>query len=162
MLSTVRICFLVLVKKTDGFEQKLIRRLSIAGVNTGFGGSADLRADDVLALQRVLTRELSYGILPPAVRDPGGSTRSKSAKDCKKTGYEAFDLNVEHGTQSQHLPLPWVRAAMLLRLNSLVTGHSGVRPVIVDRLSELLSKNIVPLVPVRGSISASGDLSPIA
>ncbi|KAK1144345.1 hypothetical protein N8T08_005497 [Aspergillus melleus] len=53
------------------------------GVNTGFGGSADLRANDVLALQHVLT-------------------------------------------------------------------------VIVDRLCELLLKNIVPLVPMRGSISASG------
>ncbi|KAI9035180.1 aromatic amino acid ammonia-lyase [Aspergillus affinis] len=134
----------------------------IYGVNTGFGGSADLRANDVLALQRVLTRELSYGILPPGARDPCVSNPSKSIKDSKKAGYKAFDLSVEHGTQSQHLPLPWVRAAMLLRLNSLVKGHSGVRPIIVDRLRELLSKNIVPLVPLRGSISASGDLSPIA
>ncbi|GAB1206085.1 hypothetical protein APSETT445_004766 [Aspergillus pseudonomiae] len=128
----------------------------IYGVNTGFGGSADIRANDVLALQRVLTRELSYGLLPPGARDP------RPSSDRQKSAYQAFDLSLEHAAESQHLPLPWVRAAVLLRLNSLVKGHSGVRPVIVDRLRDLLSKNIIPMVPMRGSISASGDLSPIA
>ncbi|RAQ47199.1 phenylalanine ammonia-lyase [Aspergillus flavus] len=128
----------------------------IYGVNTGFGGSADIRANDVLALQRVLTRELSYGVLPPGARDP------RPPSDRQKSAYQAFDLSLEHAAESQHLPLPWVRAAVLLRLNSLVKGHSGVRPVIVDRLRDLLVKNIIPMVPMRGSISASGDLSPIA
>ncbi|KAK2734200.1 hypothetical protein FQN57_001854 [Myotisia sp. PD_48] len=141
----------------------LVKSLSqgdiIYGVNTGFGGSADLRADDVLALQRVLTRELSYGVLPPGARDP---CRSSGSENQEESVYQRFDLNLEHGAESQRLPLPWVRAAMLLRLNSLVKGHSGVRPVIVDRLQELLSRNIIPMVPMRGSISASGDLSPIS
>lgn len=128
----------------------------VPGVNTAFGGSADIRADDILALQRVLTRELSYGVLPPAARDPRRASYKKGSM------HQKFDLSLEYGVESQRLPLPWVRAAMLLRLNSLVKGHSGVRPVIVDRLQGLLLKNIIPVVPVRGSISASGDLSPIA
>ncbi|GMF71797.1 unnamed protein product [Aspergillus oryzae] len=98
----------------------------------------------------------SYGVLPPGARDP------RPPSDRQKSAYQAFDLSLEHAAESQHLPLPWVRAAVLLRLNSLVKGHSGVRPVIVDRLRDLLVKNIIPMVPMRGSISASGDLSPIA
>lgn len=51
---------------------------------------------------------------------------------------------------------------MLIRLNSLANGASGVRPGVVDTLMQLLNKDIVPLVPLRGSISASGDLSPLS
>lgn len=55
-----------------------------------------------------------------------------------------------------------VRAVMLVRANSLCKGFSGVRPVIVERLLDLLNKNIVPIVPRQGSVGASGDLSPLS
>jgi phenylalanine ammonia-lyase len=54
------------------------------------------------------------------------------------------------------MPESWVRAAMLVRVNSLIRGHSAVRWELIERLVELLKANIVPLVPLRGSISASG------
>ncbi|KAJ5647096.1 L-Aspartase-like protein [Penicillium lividum] len=128
----------------------------VYGVNTGFGGSADTRNNDVLALQRLLTRELSYGVLSPAARDPRPLSQSTSSP------LSRFDLAWEEPSESHHLPLTWVRAAILLRINSLIKGHSGVRPVILDRLHSLLSYNIIPMIPLRGSISASGDLSPLA
>lgn len=51
-----------------------------------------------------------------------------------------------------------VRAAMLVRANSLSRAYSGVRPEVVDLLCQMINKDIVPQVPLRGSVSASGDL----
>ena len=55
-----------------------------------------------------------------------------------------------------------VRGAMYLRAVSLARGHSGVRPQVVEKLIELLNARITPLVPRLGSVSASGDLSPLS
>lgn len=63
---------------------------------------------------------------------------------------------------STTMPESWVRAAMLIRTNSLIRGHSAVRWELLQSLTDMLSHNISPLVPLRGSISASGDLSPLS
>src|SRR4029453_10915476 len=55
-----------------------------------------------------------------------------------------------------------VRALILLRANVLAKGLSGVRPVVAERLCDLLNHHIYPLVPCRGSVGASGDLAPLA
>jgi len=55
-----------------------------------------------------------------------------------------------------------VRAAMLLRANALAKGFSGARPQTVELLVECLNRNVVPHVPSRGSVGASGDLAPLA
>ncbi len=55
-----------------------------------------------------------------------------------------------------------VRAAMLIRANTLLKGYSGVRREVVDLLVEMLNRDIVPAVPSRGSVGASGDLAPLA
>ncbi len=55
-----------------------------------------------------------------------------------------------------------VRAMMLVRANVLAKGFSGIRPLIAERLCELLNKDVTPLVPSRGSVGASGDLAPLA
>ena len=60
------------------------------------------------------------------------------------------------------LPESEVRAAILLRANSLAKGYSGVRPEIIEALVNLLNKGIVPVVPSKGSVGASGDLAPSA
>ena len=54
------------------------------------------------------------------------------------------------------MPESWVRGAILIRMNSLIRGHSGVRWELIEKMNELLSNNITPVVPLRGSISASG------
>ena len=55
-----------------------------------------------------------------------------------------------------------VRGMLLLRANTLARGHSGVRPQVVDALIALLDAGVLPLVPSRGSVGASGDLAPLA
>ncbi len=60
------------------------------------------------------------------------------------------------------LPPEFVRAAMLLRANTLIKGYSGVRPEVVEKIIEFLNKDIIPYVPEKGSVGASGDLAPLA
>jgi histidine ammonia-lyase len=55
-----------------------------------------------------------------------------------------------------------VRATMLLLAASLARGLSGIRPVLVQRLLDLLNHDITPAVPEVGSVGASGDLAPLA
>src|SRR6478736_4219000 len=102
------------------------------GVNTGFGGSADTRTKDLPALQSALLQLTQAGIL----------------------------TDEDNGLNS--MPVTWVRAAMLIRCNTLLRGHSGVRLELVQALLLLLRKGMTPIVPLRGSISASGDLIPLS
>jgi histidine ammonia-lyase len=55
-----------------------------------------------------------------------------------------------------------VRAAMLLRANALAKGNSGARIATVELLLECLNRGLLPHVPARGSVGASGDLAPLA
>jgi histidine ammonia-lyase len=55
-----------------------------------------------------------------------------------------------------------VRAAMLLRANALAKGRSGARPEVVELLLECMNRGVLPHVPSRGSVGASGDLAPLA
>jgi histidine ammonia-lyase len=55
-----------------------------------------------------------------------------------------------------------VRAAGVLRVNSLAAGHSGVKLATIDLLVELLNRGVTPVVPCQGSVGASGDLAPLA
>ncbi len=60
------------------------------------------------------------------------------------------------------LPRDAVRAMMLLRAAVLAQGHSGARPLVCQRLCELLDRGVHPEIPSRGSVGASGDLAPLA
>lgn len=54
------------------------------------------------------------------------------------------------------------RAVVAVRLASLATGYSGVRPVVVGNLCRLLGAKVAPVIPARGSVGASGDLTPLS
>ena len=55
-----------------------------------------------------------------------------------------------------------VRAMMLLRANTLLKGNSGIRPEVVATIVKLLNKQVHPYIPEKGSVGASGDLSPLS
>ncbi|KAI9712952.1 MAG: hypothetical protein M1828_001511 [Chrysothrix sp. TS-e1954] len=133
----------------------------IYGVNTGFGGSANTRTNKVDELQRVLVRELHYGVL--ATSDYGLEGEStRLAIEGNPGTILSRSLDNEDPETATCMPKAWTRAAILIRINSLALGFSGIRPVILDRMADLLIYNIIPCVPLRGSISASGDLSPLS
>ena len=60
------------------------------------------------------------------------------------------------------LPEEVVRAAMLLRANTLAKGFSGVRLELVEKLLEMINKKVYPFVPEKGSVGSSGDLAPLS
>lgn len=126
-----------------------------SGVNTGFGGSADTRTGRVEELQCSLISFLNCGILTlPLAED-------EMRPDYARSSF-ASALPNEDPVASTFMPEPWVRAALTVRTNSLISGNSGVRPELIESLTGLLQNNITPVIPLRGSISASGDLIPLS
>lgn len=55
-----------------------------------------------------------------------------------------------------------VKLSLLLKINSLARGFSGVRPIIIETLIKFYNAEIYPCVPAKGSVGASGDLAPLA
>src|SRR5207237_1179818 len=94
------------------------------------------------------------------------------------TGFGRFVSQAISGEQTEELQLrllrshacgvgdPYpdevVRAAMLLRANALAKGNSGARVETVELLLDCLTRGVLPYVPSRGSVGASGDLAPLA
>jgi histidine ammonia-lyase len=60
------------------------------------------------------------------------------------------------------LPDPVVRLILVLKMNALARGHSGVTLGLIDALSALLEHEVYPMIPAQGSVGASGDLAPLA
>ena len=83
--------------------------------------------------------------------------------DPSKAGQLQENLLMSHAAGvGAAFPTEIVRAMLLLRANTLALGHSGVRPLVVDRLLAFLDAGIHPVVPEQGSLGASGDLAPLA
>jgi len=106
------------------------------GVTTGFGEFKDkpIAPDDLEQLQRNLLLSHSVGVGENSDRD---------------------DL-------SNYYPPEVVRGALATRLNAFLKGHSGVRTRLVEIVQAMLNRGVIPLVPLRGSVGASGDLCPLS
>src|SRR6186713_237802 len=60
------------------------------------------------------------------------------------------------------LPAPVVRLTLALKIATLARGYSGVRRVLIDALVKLYNADVLPVIPSKGSVGASGDLAPLA
>ncbi|KAH7312263.1 L-Aspartase-like protein [Stachybotrys elegans] len=117
------------------------REWVVYGVNTGFGGSADTRTKDLLGLQISVLQHTQSAIIAGLDKAPGDNSEREPP---------------------HVLPMDWVRGAMLVRANQNLRGHSAIRLNVLESLVKLLEHDITPLVPLRGTISASGDLMPMS
>jgi histidine ammonia-lyase len=62
----------------------------------------------------------------------------------------------------EHFPAEVVRGALATRLNAFLKGHSGVRQKLVKIVEAMLNRGVIPVVPIHGSVGASGDLCPLS
>lgn len=60
------------------------------------------------------------------------------------------------------LPTDVVRGMLVMRANSILNGFSGVRPVVINTILDMLNRGVHPVVPEKGSVGSSGDLCPLA
>jgi histidine ammonia-lyase len=73
------------------------------------------------------------------------------------------NLIISHSAGVGELLPPFiVKTMMLLRVNALAKGHSGIRLETLELLIELINNNIIPAIPSQGSVGSSGDLAPLA
>jgi histidine ammonia-lyase len=103
------------------------------------------------------TREHTYGI-----NTGFGRFVSKSIPDELTEELQLRLLRSHAAGVGEPYPAEIVRAAMLLRANALAKGNSGARVETVELLLECLARGVLPRVPSRGSVGASGDLAPLA
>ena len=116
----------------------------------------------ILASRQLLEAKLRRGEIIYGVNTGlGGNVRFiLPARDLAKHQQNIFSFLI--CGSGDPLPEEAVRASMLLRANALAKGYSAVRAVVIERLIELLNRSITPIVPMYGSVGASGDLIPSA
>lgn len=118
--------------------KELKRGEPIYGVTTGFGSNADRLLEN--------TRR-----------------RRRDGDELPVVAELQRNLIISHAVcVGDPLPVPLVRAMLAIRINTLLQGHSGVRVVTLERLCALLTLDLIPVVPEKGSVGASGDLAPLS
>lgn len=94
---------------------------------------------------------------------PGSA--SSPARRSRTTGWRSLQRNLvlSHSVGTgDPLPDDVVRMVLATKAVSLARGHSGVRPALVDALLALANADVLPVIPAKGSVGASGDLAPLA
>ncbi len=112
--------------------------------------------------RRALEREAAAGNVIYGVNTGFGSLSTQRISDADLQQLQQNLVRSHAAGVGELLDDATVRAAMLLLAASLARGLSGVRPVVVERVVELLNAGVVPCVPSVGSVGASGDLAPLA
>jgi len=128
-----------------------------AAVEIGPNLAARMEPARRLVEQIIANDDVAYGITT------GFGALSYTRIPVEQASELQYDLVRSHASGvGDLLGRPAVRAMLLLRSRTLAQGYSGVRPAIVERLIKFLQRDLLPAVPDRGSVGASGDLAPFA
>ncbi len=106
---------------------------------------------------KIKKREIMYG-----VNTGIGELSEVVLTQDQVENYQRYLVYSHAAGYGKPLPIEVVRAAILSRINCHCHGHSGLRPVVVETLKEMLNKGVTPVVCEKGSVGACGDLSPMA
>jgi histidine ammonia-lyase len=118
--------------------------------------------ENVAKGRSVVDRIISSGQVAYGINTGFGINSDKSIL---QKDLETLQLNLirSHAAGSgKDLPLEIARTMTALRINTLMRGHSGIRPETINRMTEIFNKGIIPQIPELGSVGASGDLAPLS
>lgn len=139
---------------------------TVAAVGRGVPGlraSVPEDADRRMAASRELKRQLiATGIPIYGVTSGFGDSNTRQISEVKTQELQRNLLRFLGSGVGPAAPPEVVRATLLIRANCLARGHSGVRPEVVRLLLDCLEQDILPVIPERGSVGASGDLVPLS
>ncbi len=136
-----------------------VYNISAGGMTVKLTGDACRRVDRARALveRYVDENRVEYGITTGF----GRFADVNISKD--ETAQLQYNLIRSHACGvGEPLPIETARAVMLLRANALAKGYSGIRLSTLNTLVEMLDKDVIPVIPSKGSLGASGDLAPLA
>ncbi len=141
--------------------------LSLEEIREVAGGRVQVElAPEALARverSRALVDRVAAGEAPAYGINTGFGTLAEVRIDRNDLKALQRNLLVSHAAGvGQPLPLAEARALLLLRCNVLAKGFSGIRPRTLQLALDMLNREVVPVVPDRGSVGASGDLAPLA
>jgi histidine ammonia-lyase len=130
-------------------------------------GGATVVLDGAAADRMAAARDVVRGAVAGGEAVYGVNTGFGALAGHRIDAADAADLQVKllrsHAVGvGQPLPAHMVRAMLVLRARTLAQGHSGVRAEVVQAIIDLLNRDLLPVVPDRGSVGASGDLAPFA
>src|SRR2546426_4691215 len=123
---------------------------------------APAAATRVDASRRALEKVVAKGSLAYGVKTGFGELANVAISDADVRALQLNLLRSHAIGLGPPLRRDEVRAALLLRANTLAMGYSGVRRILVTRLLDFLNRGVHPVIPSRGSLGASGDLAPLA
>ncbi|WP_285746241.1 aromatic amino acid ammonia-lyase [Lentzea sp. NBRC 105346] len=143
------------------------RLLTVAdAVRIARGGKPDVRLDDAAAARMTASVELKNHLI--ATGQPIYGVTTGFGASCIRQIGAAKTVALQRNLVQYHLngsgPIAQpdvIRATMAVRANCLARGYSGVRPEVVRLLLDCLRHDVLPLIPERGSVGASGDLVPL-
>jgi len=145
----------------DGDTLKLEEILQVARNEAAVELSPD--AATRVRASRALVDRVAAGDTPAYGINTGFGTLAEVRIDKKDLRDLQRNLILSHACGvGTPLPLPEARALLLLRCNVLAKGYSGIRMETLSLALDMLNRDVVPVVPERGSVGASGDLAPLA
>ncbi len=137
------------------FEQVI--QVACQNAKIELGDMTNVEKSVALIKQKVDAGEVIYGV---TTGFGAKADQTISAADAVKL---QANLLLSHATGvGKPFPERMVRAALLIRLNTLMKGYSGVKPDTLKRLKSFLNHRIHPVIPEQGSLGASGDLCPLS
>ncbi len=121
------------------------------------------RALDGMAVTRARTDELAHASEPKYGISPGfGARATRHISPDLRTQLQRSLIRSHAAGMGEPVEREVVRALMLLRLKTLASGRTGIRPVVAQTMAALLNSGITPVVREFGSLGCSGDLAPLS
>lgn len=143
--------------------------LSIEGVSAGARGQVRIRLSDEPGFRDRLQRGADVIAERLEEQRPTYGVNTGFGASCLNAVSEQDALRLAANLPRYHgcgvgplLTSEQSRAVMIVRLASLATGFSGVRPLILERMVQMLDAGLAPCIPAQGSVGASGDLTPLS